>query len=292
MNYTPLKLCIATLLLLCLAPHISNAQKSRKDTTDAFLFDFITMQQTSPAYLNIVLQKATKQLNDKNTGSDNQAKFLIIAADANIKLRRVENSYECIQKAEIIANKQNNKQLQAIIALEKGNLYRIVSEKEKARDSYQKAIATARSADDLFIEAESYIQLGNISKAEGNAKQALTAYEQAINIYRKKNSQELLIKGLTNRSAAFRDLSNKEAALKDINEALAIATEINSPSISITINIKGSIYYRFGEVDLALQSYRAAQYHIRKQPFKEEQQATLLENIALCLKDKLQYTEM
>lgn len=294
MNHIRLKVCIITFLalLFSLTPRLSNAQENKKDTIDTFLFDFLLAQQTiRPAYLTGIIQKATTALSHKNTTIDTQIKLLIISSDAHLKLKETAKSSDAIEKAEHLANKQNNKKLQALIALEKGNLYRVLSEKEKAKESFQKSIATARSAGDEFIEAESYIQLGNMSRMEGNFKQALTAYDQAIVIYRKKKSTELLIEGLGLRASTHRDLSNKQEGLKDVNEAIAIATKNGSHSIANIINIKGSIHYRFGEVDLALQNYRNAQSHVHKQPLEVELQATLQENIALCLKDKLQYSE-
>ena len=288
------KACIhVAALLLCFMPYKGEAQANRKDTLDSFLFDF----QDSPnaiesSYTKGVLHKTNFRLSsEKNLTTEEQVKLLVIGSEAYKKQHNLEKSKELIDQAEKLIHKQGSKQAQAIVALQRGCYYQASLDNEKAIDSFHEAISIAKSAGNELIEAEAYIHLGSLLRTNGNHKQALVAYEQGISLCRKNKSTTTLIKGLGFRAATYRDLSNKQDALASVNEALAVATKNNSTYISSILNIKGSIHYRFGDVGLALENYRKSVSFLNSQPFKNNLQATLQENIALCLKDKQQYIE-
>lgn len=281
----------AVALIILLVSHNGIAQNSTKDTLNTFLFEFINMPQNpSTAYISGVVEKVNRGLNRKGCTIDNQIMLFIAGSEAHLKNKNIRKANDFLDKADNLARKQSNKKLQARILLEQSKLNRFSFKKEQAIESIQQAIAMARSAGDEGIEAEAYLQLGLQFRAEGNTKQALTAYEEGISLAKKNNTNSLLITGLGYRAAAYRDLSNKVEALTDANTALAFASKLNSPLQASIANIKGSIYYRFGEFDLALQSYRKGQQHLTKLAFSQDFGATLQENIALCLKEKQQFS--
>ncbi len=282
---------IALLILFSIGQ--ANAQENRKDTLDAFLFSFMDAPNPiTPDCSKEVLKKINFQLKrEKDITIEEQIKLLVIGAEANLNLKRTQESAEFINRAESLARKQGNKKLIATVWIQRGDFLRVIIEKEKALDAYKEAIATARSAGEKFIEAEAYLHVGSLYRADENHKQAIAALEQSIATSRKNNYYTLLISALSIRSAIFRDLSKKSEALSDIDEALSIAKAQNSPYLASILNIKGSIHYRFGEIDLGLENYRKGLSQLNSQPFKDDLEATLQENIALCLKEKLQYNE-
>lgn len=281
----------AVALIFLLGPTHGSTQNPTKDTLNAFLFEFINMPQTPPpAYISGVVEKINQGLSSNGCSIDNQIMLLIANSEAHLKVKDIRKAHELLDKADNLARKQSNKKLQARIFLERSKFYRISSEKEKAKNSIQQAIAMARSAGDERLEAEAYLRLGLQFRADGNTKQALTAYKEGISLAKKNNISSLLISGLGYRAATYRDLSNKVEALADANAAIALASKEKSPFLTTIANIKGSIYYRFGEFDLALQNYRKGQQYLYMLPFSQDFGATLQENIALCLKEKQQYS--
>ncbi|CAF1476207.1 unnamed protein product [Adineta steineri] len=164
---------------------------------------------------------------------------------------------------------------------------------DQAAHYYRLMLYSSDILSNYDMQAKLYTQLGYVAKTQGDYRQAITEYNQALDLILKHNptNHEDLFDIYNNLGVAHRYLSEFDHALKFAYEAFdAQAKFAESSDVSLS-----TVYNTFGHVYLSKKDYLKAEEHFQKAlnvfinsstiPYNHPNRATLLSNIAHLYRD-------
>lgn len=136
----------------------------------------------------------------------------------------------------------------------------------EAATYFQKALNTAKQANQALIEADASNLLGIAYRRLGKYGPALNSYRQSLQIATKLNNQRLIAKYLVNIGITYRQISSYNKALENYLKALKLLEKLgNQPLTARTLNNIGNVYHNLKDHNEAIKYYlRALEIQKRK----------------------------
>ena len=141
----------------------------------------------------------------------------------------------------------------------KGLLYYNQGEYNKALEYYLRAFNLAEKSNDKSLEAKIYANMGIIHYIKGNYDNAIDLFSKPVEIGRELKDPELLSGSLINLGIVYLNLGMPDSAFACYNESAKVYKEMNSlDGVLLCHQNIGSIFYSKGEYDQALDTYMEA----------------------------------
>lgn len=138
-----------------------------------------------------------------------------------------------------------------------GYLLRQLRRTEEARKSYARAIAAARTAEDLEREARGLNKLGLLEVEEGEIQQGIATLLLSQETYQKAGIPQP--EPFNNLGYAYEQLGEKQTALQNYHKSLDLARSLREPDNEATaLNNIGDTYYSLGDWEAALRYFEQA----------------------------------
>ncbi|MBM4171305.1 MAG: tetratricopeptide repeat protein [Ignavibacteria bacterium] len=163
-----------------------------------------------------------------------------------------------------LAEKINNKSLQAKAINLIGVVYRNLGNFDKALSNYKKALQFAEEAKDSMQIAYSYNNIGGIYRLEGNNKLALDYILQALKFFEKIGDKKGAAFCTINVGLIYRNQESYLKALEYLNYTSRLRDEINDkPGKALALNLIAEVYFAMNEINVALKYYKEVEdlYH-------------------------------
>ncbi len=282
-------IAILTAFSFCFSLNLA-AQNSAKDTL-LVLLGRITDANSSflPELASNLTKTTSAKLSGKPISERESTLLYLIRAVSEAKLDRIQDATDDFSSALKQSKKTGNKILQSIVLLHYGTfLQQKQGEGEKAISKLEEALSLAKSAGNDTLKAETLLQIGSIYWGEANFTKAMSAFNQATSIGTGQNNYNITIRGLANQALCNRDLGHLNTSLTLIDRAIEEARQHLPQWLSSLQNLKGSIYYKFGQQDSAISAYQQGLSTASNEVSQAELRAVLFENLALCFKEKQQ----
>lgn len=166
------------------------------------------------------------------------------------------------QEAYRIAQKIDNKSLQAKALNLIGVVYRNMTYYDRALNVYRNALRLAEEAKDSLQIAYSYNNIGGIYRLEGNNILALEYILKALSVFENLKNKEGMSFCTINIGLIYRRQNNYIKALEYLNYTLRLREEINDrPGKALALNLIAEIHYDMGSMNAALNYY----YEVEKE---------------------------
>lgn len=177
-----------------------------------------------------------------------------------------EKSIEFFKKALLVAANQNDLQNKLESLLKLGILYWNIGELEKSTELYQKAFLVAeelelkKKMDEIFNYWEIYrlYKEAKRYRSQGQYKNSIKKFEEAIELARKIRSKEHEVKCLRQLSVTYSDLNEIDKLFSLNKKALAIAQKLKHQTE------EGRCLYNIGHYYGTLDNYSQALWHYER----------------------------
>ncbi|HUX54227.1 MAG TPA: tetratricopeptide repeat protein, partial [Williamwhitmania sp.] len=277
-----------TILMLCLSLNVT-AQKSTSDSLLTLFGRITDVNSTfSQKEAAILVETTTIKLTHPTPSEQASTLLHLVRAIAEARLELNQEATDDYITAIKQSKKIGHKVYQVIALMQYGVFLQKQGEGEKAMSKLGDALTVARSAGNDTLKADVLLQIGGEYWSEANFTKAMVAFSQATAIGNTQNNHNIIIRGLANQALCSRDLGQLNNALTSIEQAIAEARQHAPQWLPTTLNLKGSIYFRFGQQDSAITAYRMGLTTIPTEAGQPDIKAVLFENLALCFKEKQQ----
>jgi len=277
------------LSLLCCSWQNVEAQKSSGDTL------LLMLGRITDANYSFSQEEAKRIINTstqlmKQTGLSEQKTTLLYLnrAIANTRLEHNEIASHDFAMSIKQSKKIGNKVIETIALQHFGIFLLKQGQYELASSNLGDALSIAKSAGNDTLKAGVLLQIGSCYWSEANFSKAMSAFSQATNIGISRGNHNIVIRGLANQAICNRDLGQYSKAISAISNAIVEAKHHNNQWLPSLLNLKGSIYFKFGQQDSAIFNYRLGLSLVFKKNTQADLKAVLFENLALCFKEKQQ----
>lgn len=276
------------ILMLCLSLNAT----AQKNTSDSLLTLFGRITDVNSTFSQkeaaTLIETTTLKLTNSTSSDQSSTLLHLIRAISESRLEHNQEATDDYTTAIKQSKKIGHKAYQVIALMQYGVFLQKQGETEKAMSKLGDALSVANSSGNDTLKAEVLLQIGGEYWSEANFTKAMVAFSQATTIGNTKNNHNIIIRGLANQALCSRDLGQLNNAITTIEQAVAEAKQFAPQWLPTTLNLKGSIYFRFGQQDSAITAYRMGLTTIPTEAGQPEIKAVLFENLALCFKEKQQ----
>ena len=158
---------------------------------------------------------------------------------------KLDSTLQNWNKSLSLAKEFNDKEGEAVVLGNLGNIYGIRGELDKAVKYHEDALKLNQELGRKKGRAGQLCNLGNVYKTRGELDKAIKYYEDALKIHSEMGNKEGEASDLNNLGSAFEAKGQKEKALKCYEDALKLFTQIGAQR-EIEI-VKGNIKRLKGE---------------------------------------------
>lgn len=188
------------------------------------------------------------------TTDSQRAALHILIGNCFLSLSEIEEAEEHYKEAEIIAREANNDEGLAAALSNRGIIYGIKGELDKAIYYCHQSLDIEREIGNREGEASVLGNIGIIYRYKGDNEKALEYYEQALNIAREKQLSKIEASQLGNIGIIYHLKGELDKALNYYHKAINIANEKQYNVIEANqLGNIGVIYGKKGELNKALE---------------------------------------
>ena len=281
---------LSAAILLCLT-QTTVAQKVEQDTLIILLNRLTDPAANLPQKeVNGIITNTTHALGLQNISDRDAAILLLSRAIAYSKFENFENANKDFAAALKHAKKESNKVLESITLQHLGTSLQQQGKTDAANAKLLEALSIAKSAGNDTLMAEVLLQIGSNYWSIAKFSKAMSAFSQATDLGKSSGNQNIIIRGYSNEAICSRDLGHYDDALSAIKSAIEKSRKSSILWLPSLLNLKGSIFYKFGQQDSAIACYHNGLSVVSQGNNQADLKAVLLENLALCFKEKQQFS--
>jgi tetratricopeptide (TPR) repeat protein len=172
-----------------------------------------------------------------------------------------------------------------------GRLFENLTDATRAKHYFQHALATARSAEDFSLQAQSLADLGRIATSTGAYDAAVAYHSQSLALAHEMKDTRGIASQLGNLGNAYHNLGKDREAIDHHTQSLALAREIGDMSIEAHELGNLALSYRSrGEYARGAELHREA-IRVHRLTGDKLGEGRQLGNLGLCLRRMRQYED-
>lgn len=179
----------------------------------------------------------------------NTAEVSVLLAEAYYKLNQIDNARKFIFQAYVIYREHALDEQIAFCAMKLGHYYRLLGDFKKAIQFISEAINIYTNLKKLEELANSWLELAtiyqtNLSENSEQPNQAINAYKNAYDIYKKLKKPSLLLEVILDLAHLLINLERYNEAIKYLEEARNLAKKLSNTEYLISIYLQLADIYR------------------------------------------------
>ncbi len=199
------------------------------------------------------------------------------------------NSQKAIDSLKMELSKQKESEVKVNTLNFLSENYFKISQTEEALIYSDKAVKLATKINYNNGLAQTYSNIGNIQRYQGNNKEALLNYNLALDIYKKLNDKEKIAKSANSIGIVYAEQGKAADAAANFHTALKIYKEIgNKNEIAQSYNKLGVLYSRQKNITASLENFERALEMFKEQNDKNSMGMTY-HNISIAHYSKKDY---
>ncbi|MCU0545652.1 MAG: CHAT domain-containing protein [Oscillatoriaceae cyanobacterium Prado104] len=178
-----------------------------------------------------------------------------------------------------------DRQQEAVVLYNIGNVYSELGEKQKALDYYSQSLPISRAVGNRLLEASTLNNIGNVYSDWGEKQKALDYYSQSLTLIRAVGNRSFEARTLNNIGNVYSNLGEQQKALDYYSQSLPISRAVGDRwQEASTLNNIGKVYLDLGDQQKALDYYNQS-LPISRAVGDRSLEATTLNNIGKVYSD-------